>query len=111
MSKYSGLYITVMPKVSNGNVSFFYQIAMKNTDPRVNYGRDIIIHKGTAKTYKRASKNAWLFYRGIMASRELGDDTETTEDTEDTGDYMKRVGKTIAETVHNCTAGGITNGK
>ena len=70
-----------MPKTDSvGKVTFFYQICKKNNDPRVNYGRDIIIHKGMAKTYKRAFNNAWLFYRDIMASRELGDDTEGTED-------------------------------
>lgn len=80
MSKYSEIYITIMPKTDNtGNVTFFYQVAKKNNDPRVNYGRDIIIHKDTTKTYKRACKNAWLFYRGIMASCRLEDDTETTK--------------------------------
>ena len=72
----NGIYITIVPKQNyNQQIHFFWQVAKKNNDPRVNYGKDIILHKGAAKTYKRAFKNAWLYYQGFIASRDFVDIT------------------------------------
>ena len=86
-------YIKISPQQHfQKPIRFFWQVAKKNADPRMNYGRDIILQRGIASSYKRAFKDAWLYYQGFMSGYEFYNKSgeATTESQNDNAKEVKR---------------------